>query len=144
MLVASVAGGRYQIVGRSLMSGRLAIRLRSVRLRAPSTVFAIAPDEAECVLGGGERATLFEGEAGGLDAAVTYSVEAESEATPLDQPGRSMYREWAWLRRPTEIDLIDAELVALDALVPCRALGVSSVARPPQQAAVTEDHHAGD
>ena len=38
---------------------------------------------------------------------------------PTRDPGRAMYREWAWLRRPTEVDEIDREIAALRDLDLC-------------------------
>lgn len=116
--------GRYEIAVRSRMQGRLALQLRIVGLRGESGKrWPVGPNQISCVLGGGSRVRILSGTAGELPASDDYDVEVEGEVIPLDQPGRSMYREWAWLRRPNEVEAIDAELAALDGLAPCGSIG---------------------
>jgi hypothetical protein len=57
----------------------------------------------------------------GATAAVAGAA-VDALAIPLANPGRSLYREWAWLHRPREVEAIDAELRAYDALPECASV----------------------
>ncbi len=141
--VSDVGAGHYVLAVRSLMAGRLALRISNVRIVGPSAEPRMVPSEPiECVLLGGERAQLLSGAAGGLVPGAAYDVVADTEATPLDQPGRSIYREWAWLRRPTEIEAIDSELTAMDALPRCELIG-GSIGAGADESPVAIDHRDG-
>ncbi len=112
-------GGSYEVAVRSLMQGRLALRVESIALVGRGEPQLIDGDLHECVLGGGERTRVAAGvlPASGGDGEANVAVVAS--AIPIDDPGRSMYREWAWLRRPDEIDAIDAELARLTGMGRC-------------------------
>ncbi len=151
VVVSNVGDGHYSVAVRSLMAGRLAVRISNVRIvdrSAASRVGATAEPVAvpsgpvECVLGGDERAQLLNGTATGLVPGAAYEVVADGEVTPLDQPGRSMYREWAWLRRPTEIEMIDSELAVMEALPRCGPATGSSAAGT-DESPVAIDHRDG-
>lgn len=75
----------------------------------------------ECRLHPGDNGQFFTTRAPlrGVGPSADSSVRVDALAIPLAEPGRAMYREWAWLRRPNEIDAIDAELRAWDALPFC-------------------------
>jgi len=53
------------------------------------------------------------------DGGTIAGAAVDALAIPLADPGRSLYREWAWLRRPREVQAIDTELRAYDALPEC-------------------------
>ena len=128
VLVSKIEPDGYEVVARSLMSGRLALRLEGLRLQAEGeAVVPLDPAEVGCVLAGGERVRLLVGSVAGLDPGAGYAIAWDGETIPLDQPGRSMYREWAWLRRPAEVERIDAELAELDRLPLCRSITAGSV-----------------
>ncbi len=88
----------------SLMKGRMALQSRvSSAANGP---------KIECIVGGGQRVLIQQPPAPG--DVVTL--------VPLDDPGRAMYREWAWLRRPRGIVEIDSELARLAGLSDCAVL----------------------
>lgn len=114
-----VDGEHYEVAVRSMMAGRVALRIERIAVADGGPL--LAGEGYECLLAGGQRARLLGGAvpegAPGLEASLDVAVSA----IPLDQPGRSMYREWAWIRRPNEEAVIDAELARLDALPSCAA-----------------------
>ncbi len=116
--------GVVSLTVRSLMQGRIALDLQEVRVDTADGSPAISlPAPLSCVLSGGARVTLAATSDGDLmHGRLRFSIAAT--AVPLDDPGRSIYREWAWLRRPTEIALIDEELAKMDALPECAGRGV--------------------
>lgn len=115
---ARVADGRCEVAVRSRMDGRLALRIDEILLHPQSGApLSLEPSVSECVLAGGGRMRLVEPVTG--EPAVDYEATVRGSPIPLDDPGRAMYREWAWIRRPLEIDAIDAELARLAALPPC-------------------------
>lgn len=123
-VAARIDGQRYEVAVRSLMQGRLAIRLETVSLPGDGGAGRVIDASIhECILAGGERARLAAGVlAADLGDAAAYSpatLDVAASALPLDDPGRSMYREWAWIRQPHDLAAIDAELTRLDSLPPC-------------------------
>jgi hypothetical protein len=115
-----VENGRCEVAVRSMMEGRLALRADEISLRSPTGAKTpVDPDLRECILGGGRRTRLVDRPIGGLKVSVDYQVEVVASAVPLDEPGRTMYREWAWIRRPTDVAAIDAELAQLEDLPQC-------------------------
>lgn len=114
-----VAGGHCEVVVRNRMEGRLALRVEEIVLTAPDGAAIAVAGAAECLLAGGQRGRLVDRRIDEIDGATPYEVSVRAGVIPVDEPGRSMYREWAWLRRPTEIAAIDAELAHLESLPPC-------------------------
>lgn len=122
---ARAAGGgslRIAIDAENLLHGSLYLRVANPRLvDAKGQVVASGSSSVECRLrpGGNKRFHL---NAATMEVdAVEGEIHAEMDslAIPLAEPGRAIYREWAWLRRPGEIAAIDAELLAYDALPEC-------------------------
>ncbi len=143
VLAHRVGEGRYEIAVRSLMAGPIALSLRELALPGvDGGAVSLVKEPFECLLEAGERVRLLAGDDGRLAPSAADLTEVGSRAIPLGEPGRSMYREWAWWRRPREIEQIDSELRRLDRLPLCRT--VASVARAPQQAGVAEDDQSGD
>lgn len=116
-----VDGARYEVAVRSLMEGRVALRVE--RIAAAHGGPRLEGEGYECVLAGGQRSRLLAGSLPNGGTAREVGLEVAVNAIPIDQPGRSMFREWAWIRRPNDVAAIDAELARLDALPPCAPAG---------------------
>ena len=122
MVQAYSADGVATLSVRNLMQGRIALTLLQIRIDAAEGMAAIAiPPPPSCMLPGSASTTLSKRSAAHLPPG-PLPLSIAATAVPLDNPGRSMYREWAWLRRPTEIALIDEELAKMDALPECPAI----------------------
>ncbi len=120
VLRSSLDGNGIHIDVGSSMQGRLALRFDTIELfDGGGLVVQRRPPPRTCLLAGESRATIREPGPNAQVAGRTQRIVAAAVAIPLDNPGRSMYREWAWLRRPHEIAEIDAELARLDALPRC-------------------------
>ena len=118
-----VDGEHYEVAVRSLMAGRVALRVE--RIAVANSGPPLAGEGYECLLAGGVRARLLSGPLPGGATGLEANLDIAVIAIPLDQPGRLMYREWAWIRRPNEVAAIDAELTRLDALPACAAESVA-------------------
>lgn len=119
VVAARLENGAVEIAVRSLMQGRLAVRIESLAVVGGGAT--IDASTYECIVAGGERAHFTGGVAEEADFAAAIDLEAVGVALPLDDPGRSIYREWQRQRRPDDVAEIDAELARLDALPVCGA-----------------------
>jgi len=99
----------------------LYLRLANPRLvDRDGQIVATAIATGECRLASGSTLAMWRAELPlAAPASEGVSVAVDALAIPLAEPGRAMYREWAWLRRPREVAAIDAELSAFDALPLC-------------------------
>ena len=120
VLRSTVEGETIRIEVESLMLGRLALRVLTLGIvDGAGGQLQRVPLPRTCLMAGGAVATLRRSGADLRVVAPVARLHAEAVAIPLDNPGRAMYREWAWLRRPGEIAQIDGELRALDELAEC-------------------------
>jgi hypothetical protein len=104
------------------------VRLRGLRLRAADGSISTIETKLSCRAVSGETGRVVrEVLASGELIEGSEPVEVDAEVIPLGLPGRAIYREWAWLRRPHEVEKIDAELAAYDALPECRSVAAVGV-----------------
>jgi len=115
------------LVLRSRMEGPLAFEIEGLALADAGGVIGDAtPLDARCRLKGGGRVVLLRRELAAPPRG-ELRVRGSVRAIPVEDPGRAMYREWAWLRRPQEVQAIDREIAELAALPECAEPSVGRV-----------------
>ncbi len=122
-----VEAGVANLVLRSRMEGPLAFEIEGLALAdAAGEIGAGARLDTRCRLKGGGRVVLLRRELTSPPNGA-LRVRGSVRAIPIEDPGRAMYREWAWLRRPREVQAIDRELAALTALPECAEQSVGGL-----------------
>ena len=113
----------FRIQAENLLSDRLYLRIRELRLIARDGTAVTGDADAACALAPRATAVILTGSVWvpSADANAIRGFRVDPLAVPLSERGRAFYREFLLRQRPDAAAQIDAELAAYASAPPCGA-----------------------